>query len=48
MEKSDLTIVVYAINNKLVVGYFENDEMDVFTLKNQQVVSDLISLIKNI
>lgn len=46
MEKSDLTIVVYAINNKLVVGYFENDEMDVFTLKNQQAVSDLISLIK--
>ena len=46
MERSDLTIIVYAINNKLVIGYFENEEMDVFTLKNQQAVSDLISLIK--
>ena len=46
MERSDITIIVYAINNKLVIGYFENEEMDVFTLKNQQAVSDLISLIK--
>ena len=34
LKKSNTTCVIYVINNKLFIEYFENDDVDLYVLKN--------------
>ena len=42
-----LTYTLIVINNKLVIERFENEDMDVFVLKNKQIANSLFETIKS-
>ncbi len=47
LVNNDNTRVILSINNKLVIQYFENDDLDVFVLKNREDSQRLNETIKN-
>ena len=47
LMKSDSTKVVTSLNNKLVVEYYENDDVDLFVLKNNSDCVRLNNLVKD-
>lgn len=47
LKTKNLTYTLTVINNKLVVERFENDDMDVFILKNKNTASDLLETVKS-
>jgi hypothetical protein len=47
LVNNDNTRVVLSTNNKLVIQYFENDDLDVFVLKNRDDSQRLNETIKN-
>jgi hypothetical protein len=46
-KKRNLTCVLHVINNKLVVEYFENENLDMFILKDCDMAYSLCETIKN-
>lgn len=47
LVNSDYTRVILSINNKLVIQYFESEDLDVFVLKNREDSQRLNDTIKN-
>lgn len=47
LVNNDNTKVILSINNKLVIQYFENDDLDVFVLKNREDSQRLNDTIRN-
>jgi hypothetical protein len=47
LNVKDLTYTLIVINNKLVVERFENEDLDVFVLKNREVAYQLFETVKS-
>jgi hypothetical protein len=47
LNVKDLTYTLIVINNKLVVERFENEDLDVFVLKNREIAYQLFEAIKS-
>jgi histidinol-phosphate/aromatic aminotransferase/cobyric acid decarboxylase-like protein len=46
LKKKDTTCVIYVINNKVFIEYFENDDVDLYVLKNKDDAYRLSETIK--
>ena len=47
LNVKDLTYTLIVINNKLVVERFENEDLDVFVLKNREIAYQLFETVKS-